>query len=247
MLDVLAFAAHPDDVELACGGTILKLVQQGYQVGVIDFSKGELGSRGTPELRQQEAAVATSLMGVGVRENLGIADGNMENTPENRLKIIRVIRQYRPSVILINAPEDRHPDHPNAAKLSLEAIFYAGLSKIPSVDTQGVAQTPHRPNYVLHYIQSDDSEPHIVVDVSDVWAKRMELIYAFGSQFYRPGAVRNEPDTFISSPQFLQYVEARAKLLGYRINAEYGEGFRVANMPLGTDNLMDLLHREKRY
>jgi N-acetylglucosamine malate deacetylase 1 len=246
-MDILAFAAHPDDVELACGGTILKLVAQGYQVGVIDFSRGELGSRGTPEIRQQEADVATKLMGISVRENLGIPDGNMENNVQNRLKIITSIRRHKPSVILINAPEDRHPDHPNAAQLSLDAIFYAGLAKIESFETDGTPQTPHRPRYVLHYIQSDGLSPHIVVDVSDVWQERLALIYAFGSQFYNPNKTSTEPETFISSPQFLEWIIARAKTLGYRINAEYGEGFLVANLPLGTDNLMDLLQREKRY
>ena len=246
-MDILAFAAHPDDIELACGGTVLKLVQQGYKVGIIDFSRGELGSRGTPELRAKEAQMATHLMGIQVRENLGISDGNIQNNAENRLKIIQAIRRYKPKVILINAPTDRHPDHPNAAKLSLEAIFYAGLVKIESYDTDGCLQEVHRPNYVLHYIQSDDLEPQIVVDVSEVWEQRMELIYAFGSQFHNPKVKREEPETFISSPQFLELVVNRAKSFGYRINASYGEGFLIANLPIGTDNLMQLLSREKKY
>ncbi|HCR49166.1 MAG TPA: bacillithiol biosynthesis deacetylase BshB1 [Bacteroidetes bacterium] len=250
-LDVLAFAAHPDDIELSCGGTVCLLVKQGYRVGVVDFTRGELGSRGTPELRALEAAEASRVMGIHARENLGIPDGHIENTPENRRKVIEVLRRYRPHLVLVNAPKDRHPDHPNAAVLSLEAIFYAGLRKIATHEKDGTEQAPWRPSHVLHYFQSvmEDMEPTLVVDVTEVWDQRVSAMQAFRSQFwsksYNPAT--DEPETFISSPAFMEWLEARARTFGYRIGAKYAEPFLYHNGPIGVKNLMETLTAEKPY
>ncbi len=250
-LDVLALAAHPDDIELSCGGTVCLMVKQGYKVGVVDFTRGELGSRGTPELREEEAAAASKVMGIHARENLGMADGNIVNTPENRLKVIRVLRRYRPHIVLVNAPKDRHPDHPNAANLAIEAIFYAGLRKIVTHQAEGSEQLPWRPSHVLHYLQSDmdDLSPTFVVDVTEVWAQRVQAMQAFRSQFWTPdyNPASNEPETFISSPAFMDWLEARARTFGYRIGAKYGEPFLYHNSPIGVKDLMQTLFAEKPY
>ena len=221
-LDILAFGAHPDDVELGCAGALLLAVAEGKKVGIIDLTKGELGTRGTTSQRLKEAQLAAEVLGVEVRENLGMADGFFENNKENQFAIIETIRKYQPSIIFCNAPEDRHPDHGRAAQLIVDAAFLAGLVKIQSTHN-GFAQAPWRPTQVFHYIQSRNLTPSFVVDISVFMDKKMESILAHSSQFYDPNST--EPETFISGNAFLEFVKGRAKELGHQIGVEYAEGF----------------------
>ena len=221
-LDILAFGAHPDDVELGCAGALLLAVAEGKKVGIIDLTKGELGTRGTTSQRLKEAQLAAEVLGVEVRENLGMADGFFENNKENQFAIIETIRKYQPAIIFCNAPEDRHPDHGRAAQLIVDAAFLAGLVKIQSTHN-GVAQAPWRPTQVFHYIQSRNLTPSFVVDISAFMDKKMESILAHSSQFYDPNST--EPETFISGNAFLEFVKGRAKELGHQIGVEYAEGF----------------------
>lgn len=248
-LDVLALAAHPDDVELSAGGTMCLLAAQGRRTGIVDFTRGERGSRGTPALRAQEAENAASILGVQARENLGLPDGNIANTPENQAPLIRCIRQYRPHIVLIGAPTCRHPDHGDATRLAVSALFSAGLRKVETHDTDGTVQAPWRPSHVLHYMQTLSFDPTLVVDVSAVWAQRMAALRAYTSQFdhpdYRPNP--DEPDTFISTPAFIEWVTARARMYGYRIGAQYAEPFLVHNGPFGTDDLYQVFSRKQLY
>jgi N-acetylglucosamine malate deacetylase 1 len=237
-LDMLVLAAHPDDAELGCGGTIAKHVAQGYKVGIIDFTRGELGTRGTVELRKQEAAAAAKILGVSVRENLGLKDGFFQNDPAHQLAVIKVIRQYQPSIVLANAINDRHVDHGKGASLGYDACFLSGLAKIETKDEHGQKQQHWRPSVVYHYIQSIPTEPHFVVDISDYWNVKLQAIQAFKTQFYDPGST--EPQTYISSPAFLKMVEARGIEHGHSIGTAYGEGFTVRRYP-GVKNLFDLL------
>jgi bacillithiol biosynthesis deacetylase BshB1 len=248
-LDVLAFAAHPDDVELCAGGTMLTLARQGYATGVVDLTRGELGSRGTPEGRLDEAAEAARILRLAARENLGIPDGAIENTAEHRARVVRVVRRYRPHVVLLNAPEDRHPDHPAAARLVADALFYAGLPKVETAEDDGTPQEPWRPHHALHYLQNVDFTPSFVVDVSDVWEERTAALLAFKSQFHSPAyeAGAGEPETFVSNPAFFQWVEARARGWGYRIGATYGEPFLYRHGPVGVDDLVKALARERPF
>ena len=248
-LDVLALAAHPDDVELCAGGTMCLLAKQGYRVGIVDFTQGELGSRGTPEGRLEEAEAAASIMGLAARENLGLPDGHIENNKANQQEVIRVVRRYRPSVVLVNAPACRHPDHCAASALAVAALFYSGLRKIETSEMDGTPQEPWRPSHVLHYMQAIPFEPTLVVDVSDVWEARIQALQAFQSQFfnpdYTPGA--DEPETYVSNPDFFRWIEARARTYGYRIGATYGEPFLYRHGPLGVSDLMGVLCREKPF
>lgn len=220
------------------------LADQGYRTGIVDFTRGELGTRGTPELRAEESARATEILGLVARDNLGLADGGIENTPETRLGLIRLIRRYRPQIVLINAPEDRHPDHPAASCYATDALFYAGLAKIETED-DGELQAPWRPPHVLHYMQTVPFEPTFVVDVSAVWERRMETMLAFRSQFYTGDDTG--PQTFISNPAFLDWIEARARTYGYRIGATYGEPFLYRHGPVGVTDLVGVLSREPTY
>lgn len=232
-LDILAFGAHPDDVELGCGGTLLGAVAEGKKVGVIDLTKGELGTRGTVEQRIKEAQKASQVLGITVRENLGMADGFFENNKANQLLIIETIRRFQPSIIFCNAPEDRHPDHGRAAQLIEDAAFLAGLAKIETT-YNGVAQSAWRPTQVFHYIQSRSLTPNFVVDISAQMEKKMESILAHSSQFYDPNS--KEPETFISGTAFLEFVKGRAKELGQQIGVQYAEGFITKKM-LGIGSL----------
>lgn len=248
-LDVLAMAAHPDDVELSAGGTVCLLVQQGYRVGIADFTRGELGSRGTPALRAEEAAHASRIIGLTARENLAMPDGDIRNTPENQRKIIEVVRRYRPRIVLLNAPTCRHPDHGAAAKLATDALFYSGLRKIETFEPDGTPQPPWRPHHVLHYMQNLPFTPTLVVDVSAVWPQRIEALQAFRSQFYHPDytPAPGEPETFISNPAFFQWVEAQARTYGYQIGATYGEPFLYRGGPLGIQDLVGALQQDKAF
>ncbi len=248
-LDVLALAAHPDDVELCVGGTMCLLAQHGYATGVIDFTRGELGSRGTPELRAEEARRAAEILGLAARENLGLPDGDIANTKAHQHALIRHVRRYRPHVALLNAPACRHPDHCAAAKLSTDALYYAGLHKVETTGPGGAPQEPHRPHHVLHYMQAVPFEPTFVVDVTAVWDRRIEALRAFRSQFHHPDyePARDEPETFVSNPDFFEWIEARARTYGYGIGATYGEPLLYRHGPVGVDDLMHVLGREKRF
>ena len=248
--DVLAFGAHADDVELGAGGTMASLSAAGYRVGIVDLTRGELGSRGTPDGREREAAEAARILGVDRRVNLGIPDGNIKNSKKNRLKVIAELRATRPDILLIPAPECRHPDHPAAASLVADAVFQSGLIKIETQDADGHPQEPWRPPHVLHYMQSIFFEPTLVVDVSDFWSTRNEAVKAFSSQFHTgepDGHEDDEPQTFISNPAFMDWYDARARTWGYRIGATFGEPFLYRHGPIGTDNLVAMLKKEKPF
>jgi bacillithiol biosynthesis deacetylase BshB1 len=235
-LDILVLAAHPDDAELGCGGTILKHVAAGHKVGVVDLTRGELGTRGTVETRAKEAADSAMILGLSVRENLGLPDGFFRNEREHQLEVVKAIRKFQPDIVLGNAVYDRHPDHGRASELIFEACFLSGLQKI-STTVDGQEQKPWKPGTLYHYIQSQFIAPDFVVDVTGHWDKKMEAIRAFRTQFYDPN--NKEPDTYISSPAFLKLVESRANELGHAIGAKYGEGFTVRRF-IGVDSLFDL-------
>lgn len=236
-LDILVLASHPDDAELGCGGTIAKHVSMGLKVGIVDLTKGELGTRGTPETRAKEAADAAKTLGIAVRENLGLRDGFFRHNEHDQLAVIAAIRKYQPDIVLANALRDRHPDHGKGADLAFECCFLAGLSKVKT-ELNGTVQNPWRPRNLYHYIQSDFIEPDFIVDVSDFWETKMNAIRQFRSQFHDPSS--KEPETYISSPAFLSKIEARGIDLGTAIGVKYGEGFNVRRF-IGIGNLKDLL------
>lgn len=236
-VDILVLAAHPDDVELGCGGTVAKHVSRGYKVGIVDFTRGELGTRGTPEVRAQEAAEAAKILGVSIRENLGLKDGFFQNDPEHQLAVIRAIRKFKPTIVLANAVHDRHVDHGKGASLAYDACFLSGLVKVETVDENGTKQDAWRPDLVYHYIQSYALKPDFVVDISESWETKMKAIKAFKSQFFDPASA--EPQTYISNPAFMKMLESRAQELGHSIGVAYGEGFTVRRNP-GVNSLFDL-------
>jgi bacillithiol biosynthesis deacetylase BshB1 len=231
-LDILAFGVHPDDVELGCAGTIMAAIDQGKKVGIVDLTRGELGTRGTPTTRTQEAAAAAKIMGVDVRKNLDMADGFFTNDEAHQRKIIALIRKYQPDVILANAPEDRHPDHGRSAKLVSDAAFLSGLRKIETIH-EGVTQNAWRPAYTFHYIQDRFIQPSFVIDITAYMERKMEAVLAYGTQF--TSADTSEPQTYISSPQFLETVKARALMLGKRIGVGYAEGY-ITEKIIGFSN-----------
>lgn len=229
-LDVLAFGAHPDDVELSCSGTLLKLKEEGSKVGVVDLTMGELGTRGTVDTRKKESDASSKILNIDVRENLDLGDGWFENNQENKLKVIQAIRKYQPTIIFANAIDDRHPDHPRAAKLLDEAFFLSGLKKIETQDN-GITQDIWRPKHLFHYVQYRYVKPDFVVDVTPYYETKMKAILSFKSQFYEPG---KESDTLISSKKFLDFIKGRSHEMGSSIQVEHGEGFTSA-VPLQID------------
>lgn len=235
-LDILVLAAHPDDAELGCGGTIAKHVKMGYKVGVVDFTQGELGTRGTIETRRAEAAKAAEILGLSVRENLQLKDGFFANDQTHQIKVIEAIRKYRPEIILANAIRDRHPDHGRGSQLAADACFLAGLAKVET-QFEGKMQEAWRPKKVYHYIQSQLIMPDLVVNITGHWQAKIDSVLAYQTQFYNPNL--NEPETYISKPTFLTFLEARSKELGQSINAEHGEGFTV-DATIGVDHLFQL-------
>lgn len=235
-LDILAFGAHPDDVEISMSGTLALQASLGYKCGIVDLTRGEMGTRGTPEIRDKEAARAAEILGAVTRENLRFADGLFENDFEHQREVIKVIRRYRPKTIIINAPYDRHPDHGRGAEVVKTASFLAGLRRIET-ELNGEEQEAYRPQMILHYIQFQEIKPDIIVDVSDFIETKIEAIKAYESQFYDPQS--KEPETVISSKGFLDSIRYRSKNMGRLIGVEYGEGF-VAAQDMGISDVMQL-------
>jgi len=236
-LDILAFGAHPDDVELGCSGTIAKEISLGKKVGIIDLTRGELGTRGSVEIRNQEAANAAKILGVSVRENLDMRDGFLINDEVHQMQIIKMLRKYRPEIVLCNAIDDRHIDHGKGSKLVSDACFLSGLIKIET-ELNSEKQDAWRPKLVYHYIQWKNLTPDFVVDISGFNDKRVDSILAYTSQFYNPNS--DEPETVIASKNFLESLNYRAQDLGRLIGTDYGEGFTVERY-LAVNSLSDLM------
>ena len=236
-VDILAIGVHPDDIELGCGGTIAHHLKLGKSIALVDLTQGELGSRGSAELRLKEANDAKNRFGIKHRDNLGMADGFFQHNKENLLKIVQSVRKYQPEIVLANAISDRHPDHGRAAKLISDACFASGLRKIETSDKDG-AQKHWRPKAVYHYIQDHNLRPDFVVDISDSIEEKMAAIMCFSSQFYDPES--KEPKTPISGKDFLEFIKAKAASYGRSIGVAYGEGFNVGR-DIGVDDLFDLI------
>ncbi|MFN3759276.1 MAG: bacillithiol biosynthesis deacetylase BshB1 [Algoriphagus aquaeductus] len=235
-LDILVIAAHPDDAELGCSGTIAAHVAKGYKVGIVDLTHGEMGTRGTPEIRLRESDEAAQILGLSARENMGFKDIFFKDDDAHQLELIKIIRKYQPEIVLANAITDRHPDHGKGASLASNACFMSGLRKIET-EVNGMEQEAWRPKFVYHYIQNNYIEPDFIVDISSYWDTKVASILAFKSQFFDPES--EEPASFISSPEFLPFIESRARELGHRIMTKYGEGFTVERY-IGVDDLFDL-------
>lgn len=238
-LDILVLPSHPDDAELYCAGTIAKHLALGKKVGVADLTRGELGTRGTVEIRREEAANAAKILGLTVRENIGLADGFFRNDQQHQQEVIQVIRKFQPEIIITNAITDRHPDHARAAELVQEAAFYAGLRRIKTVSADGTEQEAWRPKLVLNFIQDTYIKPDILIDITNYWPQKIASIKVYKSQFYNPDW-EDEPQTYISSPEFLEVAEARAREFGRAIQVKYAEGFTSKRM-LGVNTLFDLV------
>jgi N-acetylglucosamine malate deacetylase 1 len=236
-LDILAIAAHPDDVEISCSGTLLRAVADGKKVGILDLTRGELGSRGSAEIRMSESAASAKVLHLAVRENLGLKDGFFSHDEQSIKLIIQQIRRYQPDIILCNAPSDRHPDHGRASKLTKDACFYSGLLKIET-EWEGNQQVHWRPKAVYSYIQDYYMEPDFVVDISEFWDKKMEALKCFSSQFYDPKS--NEPKTPISGEEFFEFLHARAMQYGRPSGFLLAEGF-VTDRPVGIKSLHHIL------
>ena len=226
-IDILAFGVHPDDVELGCSGTLIAAVAEGKKVAVVDLTRGELGTRGTAEIRDKEAANAATAMGLNARENLKMADGFFQNDEENIRKVITAIRKYKPEIVLCNAPEDRHPDHGRSSRLVADAAFLSGLRKIET-ELDGAQQEAWRPKYVFHYIQDRYLKPDFVYDISEHFEKKIEAILCYTTQFNTMD--NSEPATYISNPDFLDVIKSRALMFGKRIGVKYAEGYITTKM-----------------
>lgn len=239
-LDLLAFGVHPDDIELSCAGTILTEKNKGKKVGIIDLTRGELGTRGTAETREEEAGNSAKILGVDVRDNLEMRDAFFKNDEENQRKIITVLRKYQPEIVLCNAPDDRHPDHGRSARLVADAAFLAGLRKIETFDGK-IKQEIWKPSYVFNYIQDQYFTPTFVIDISNVIEKKIEAIKAFKTQFLsRPND--KEPQTYISTPEFLESVINRSKMFGKMIGVKHAEGF-ISKKMVGINSFDALIQK----
>lgn len=236
-LDILVFAVHPDDAELGCSGTILKHIAEGKKVGIVDLTRGELGTRGTAETRDLEAIESSKILGLSIRENLRFRDGFFKNDETHQLEVIRMIRKYKPEILLSNAKYDRHPDHGRAGDLVNDAAFLSGLSKIETID-QDVKQDAWRPSLNLQYIQDRYIKPDIIIDITPYMDTKIEAVKAFKTQFHDPDS--KEPQTYISSPEFFESIIGRSREFGKSIGATYGEGFTSRKL-LGTNSLFNLL------
>lgn len=228
MVKILAIAAHPDDIELGCAGTLIKHTRAGHAVGILDLTEGELGTRGSVALRYEEAANAATVMGVKVRMNARMADGFFRNDEEHQRRLIAYIRYFRPEIVIANALEDRHPDHGRGGRLIADACFYSGLRKIET-DWEGTPQQAWRPARVYHMIQDRMLQPSFIVDISDAFDAKMEAIKCYKSQFHDPAST--EPPTYIATEGFIKNIEGRDAIIGKRIGVRYGEGFVSENVP----------------
>ncbi len=235
-LDILVFGAHPDDIELGCAGTIMSHLDLGYRVGVIDLTRGELGTRGSAELRDKESEKASLLMGIKVRLNLGLKDGFFNNDEHTQLEIIKYIRKFKPKIVIANAKEDRHPDHGKASNLIKTCCFLSGLSKVQT-KFKKINQEPWKPNNLFYYTQFNNVEPDFVVDISNYMNKKLDVVKCYSSQFYSPKS--NEPETIISKKGFLDSVVYRSSDLGRIIGVDYAEGF-ISERYIYVDNLFNL-------
>ncbi|MEX1276614.1 MAG: bacillithiol biosynthesis deacetylase BshB1 [Bacteroidota bacterium] len=235
--DILAIGAHPDDIELSCGGIVAKLAKQGRTVVLADLTQGELGTRGTKEVRAQEAEAATKIMGAAARRNLGLPDGSIERNGENLLKVISLIREFQPDILLIPHSVERHPDHVHTHALCKEAWFYSGLEKIKT-EIQGVQQQAHRPHHYFEFMQWYEFVPSFIVDISDTWELKIAAIKAHSSQFHNPNS--KEPETKLSTPEFLEMIEVRSRYYGERIGVRYGEPL-FSWAPFGINDLSQLI------
>ncbi|RYU97017.1 bacillithiol biosynthesis deacetylase BshB1 [Emticicia agri] len=237
-LDILVMAAHPDDAEMSCGGTMAMAIEKGRKVGIVDFTQGELGTRGTPEIRASEAKAASDILKISIRENLGFRDGFFKNDEEHQMKLITAIRRYQPDIVLANAIEDRHPDHGKGAALAVDACFLSGLRMIKTYHEDGTPQAAWRPKFLYHYIQDRYIKPDLVVDISQYWDLKEASIRAYKSQFYDPNSA--EPESYLTSPEFLEFLKARSQEMGHAIGARFGEGYTKTKM-LGVKDLFDLI------
>lgn len=242
-LDVLAIGVHPDDVELGCSGTFINEVKAGKKAGILDLTQGELGTRGTIETRYEEAAKAAMIMGASVRENLKMRDGFFKNDEDHQMRLIQAIRKYQPEIILGNVLQDRHPDHGRAGHLISDACFLSGLAKIETKDENGNPQQKWRPKYFLQYMQDWYHEPDIIIDVSDSFERKMKAIEAYSTQFHTGAGSSDGPQTYISTPDFLESIIARARMLGKRIGTRYAEGF-TSEKKIGIRSLEALVQNE---
>ncbi|MBS1920731.1 MAG: bacillithiol biosynthesis deacetylase BshB1 [Bacteroidetes bacterium] len=242
-LDILAIGVHPDDVELGCSGTLINEIKRGKKAGIVDLTQGELGTRGNIETRYQEAARSAMIIGVSIRENLKMRDGFFCNDEEHQLKLIRVIRKYQPDIVIGNILHDRHPDHGRAGHLISTSCFLSGLSKVETLDEAGKLQQRWRPAYVLHYLQDWYHEPDLLIDISDVFEQRMESIKAYSTQFHVSSSSDEGPQTYISTPDFLESVISRARMLGKKIGVKFAEGF-ITEKKIGIRNLDALIQNE---
>ena len=238
-LDILAFGVHPDDVELGCSGVLINEKQHGKKTGIIDLTQGELGTRGTAETRRQEAAEAAKILDVDIRENLKMADGFFRNDEAHQRQIITILRKYKPEIVFCNAPEDRHPDHGRSSKLVSDAVFLSGLRKIITHSDQNEIQEIWRPKQVFMYIQDRYLKPDFVVDVSEHFEQKLNSVKAYATQFYNPDL--NEPQTYISTPDFLESVIYRAKMFGKMIGVKYAEGF-ISEKTIGIKSPFALIN-----
>ncbi len=232
-VDILAFGAHPDDVELGCGGTLAKAIAQGKTVGIVDLTRGELGTRGTAEIRDKEAAAAAQILKVSFRKNLAFRDGFFVNDETHQLKVVELLRLHQPKIVLCNAIEDRHIDHGKGSSLVSDACFLSGLEKIKTIHADNLIQKPWRPQHVYHYIQWKEITPDFVMDISDHLEEKMNAIKAYSSQFYDQNS--DAPETPISSKNFLESVQYRAQNLGRLAGVDAAEGFTVERTPLIND------------
>ena len=232
-VDILAFGSHPDDVELGCGGSILSAISQGLKVGIIDLTKGELGTRGTPEIRKKESKKASEILGVSFRKNLDFKDGFFINDKEHQLKVVEVLREHKPSIIFCNAVKDRHIDHPKGSKLVSDSCFLSGLSKIKTNYKNSKNQLPWTPKQICHYIQWFDLKPDILIDISEFQEKKMKAIMAYKSQFYNPKS--KEPNTPISSKSFIDSIKQRDQNFGRISGVDAAEGFTLERPPVIKD------------
>ncbi len=237
-LDLLVFAAHPDDAELACSGLIAKSVREGKRVGIVDLTLGEMGTRGSVEIRKSEVAKSSKVLGLSTRENLGLRDGFIDSSEENKLKVIQAIRKYQPEIVIANNFSDRHPDHGAAYSLLRDSCFLSGLVKISTKDESNDSQEAWRPKNLYQYIQDRWHKPDFVVDISDFWELKLAAIQSFSSQFYDKNS--REEQTYISTPLFMEYLESRAKEMGHLIGVKYGEGF-LCERTLGVQNIFSLI------